>query len=189
MAISRSRSQCAGNCFKQSWWSRGNCMSASPLKINYYRIVSYQIAAHWIVSWRISMLRVIDMHALGTKEWKLQISFLVFFHFWAWDLIVCTRSQQQRIEPRKSNIQSQAIQFIPVRDIQNLQRQSSATFTPFSLLRKSRRSFVFAKVHVLILQPLHGFPIIKVMSASPQDMRLSDSARLFVVNQVASISD
>ena len=76
---------------------------------------------------------------------KATNQFPCFFHFWAWDLIVCTRSQQQHIEPRKSNIQSQAIQFIPVRDIQNLQRQSSATFTHFSLLRKSRRSFVFAK--------------------------------------------
>ena len=93
-----------------------------------------------------------------TKEWKLQISFLVFSSFepGIWSCAVCTRSQQQHIEPRKSNIQSQAIQFIPVRDIQNLQRQSSATFTHFSLLRKSRRSFVFAKVHVLILQPLHS---------------------------------
>jgi len=98
------------------------------------------------------------MHALRSENKRVKATnqFPCFFHFWAWDLIVCTRSQQQRIEPRKSNIQSQAIQFIPVRDIQNLQRQSSATFTPFSLLRKSRRSFVFAKVHVLILQPLHS---------------------------------
>jgi hypothetical protein len=45
-------------------------------------------------------------------------------------------------------------------------------------------------VHVLILRPLHGFPIIKVMSASPQyQICVSDSRRLFDVNQVPSISD
>lgn len=175
------RSQFAGNCFKQSWWPCVIHLLWELVQNSIIRRLQHtDICLQRQVKSSSSSHKI---HALGIKGWKLQISSPV-------------PSLSLWFDPREHGLSSstQSPEKVVTYKAEPcgwfLFRICSATFPSFPCRGRAGEASFLPRVHVLILQPLHGFPIIKVMSASPQDMRPSDSSRrLFEVNQVASISD
>lgn len=95
--------------------------------------------AHWILSRRISKLSFVWSHWFlqGTKSESYK-SVPMFSPFWACNLIPQNKDSTAAHRAQKKQHTKQAIQFIPVHDIQNLQCQSSAIFYSLWLAKEEQ---------------------------------------------------